>query len=49
MAFFTRNPVAWLFAALFLGQAVLFSRVGVMRRLSFAPGEVTRGLHWRGG
>lgn len=38
-AFFTRiNPAAWLFAVLFLGQAVLFLRVGVVeRRLSFAP------------
>jgi hypothetical protein len=38
-AFFTRiNPAAWLFAALFLGQAVLFFHVGVVqRRLSFAP------------
>ncbi len=38
-AYFTRiNPAAWLFAALFLGQAVLFFRVGVVqRRLSFAP------------
>jgi hypothetical protein len=39
VAFFTRiNPAAWLFAALFLGQAVLLFRVGVVqRRLSFAP------------
>lgn len=39
LPFFTRiNPAAWLFAALFLGQAVLLFRVGVMqRRLSFAP------------
>lgn len=39
LAFFTRiNPAAWLFAALFLIQAVLFFRVGVVqRRLSFAP------------
>jgi hypothetical protein len=39
VVFFTRiNPAAWLFAALFLGQAVLFFRVGVVqRRLSFAP------------
>ena len=39
VAFFTRiNPAAWLFAALFLGQAALFFRVGVVqRRLSFAP------------
>ena len=37
--FFTRiNPAAWLFAALFLGQAVILFRVGVVqRRLSFAP------------
>jgi hypothetical protein len=39
VAFFTRiNPAAWLFAALFLGQAVLFFHVGVVqRRVSFAP------------
>jgi hypothetical protein len=39
VAFFSRiNPAAWLFAALFLGQAILFFRVGVVqRRLSFAP------------
>ena len=39
VAFFTRiNPAAWLFAALFVGQAVLFFRVGVVQgRLSFAP------------
>jgi len=39
VAFFTRiNPAAWLFAILFLGQAVLLFRLGVMqRRLSFAP------------
>jgi hypothetical protein len=39
VAFFTRiNPAAWLFAALFLSQAVLLFRVGVVqRRLSFAP------------
>ena len=39
VAFFTRiNPAAWLFATLFLGQAVLFFRIGVVqRRLSFAP------------
>jgi hypothetical protein len=39
VAFFTRiNAAAWLFAALFLGQAVLFFRVGVVQqRLSFAP------------
>ena len=37
--FFTRiNPAAWLFAALFLVQAVLFFRVGVVQgRLQFAP------------
>jgi hypothetical protein len=33
VAFFTRiNPAAWLLAALFLVQAVLFFRVGVVRR-----------------
>jgi hypothetical protein len=39
IGFFTRsNPAAWLFAALFLGQAVFFFRVGVVQqRLSFAP------------
>ena len=39
LAFFTRiNPAAWLFAALFLAQAALFFRVGVVqRRLAFAP------------
>ena len=39
VAFFTRiNPAAWLFAALFLSQAALLFRVGVVqRRLSFAP------------
>ena len=39
LAFFTRiNPAAWLFAALFIVQAVLFFRIGVVeRRLSFAP------------
>jgi hypothetical protein len=39
VAFFTRiNPAAWLFAALFLGQAILVFHVGVVqRRLSFAP------------
>jgi hypothetical protein len=39
LAFFTQiNPAAWLFAALFVGQAVLLLRVGVVqRRLSFAP------------
>jgi hypothetical protein len=49
VAFFTRiNPAAWLFAALFLGQAVLFFRVGVMqRRLSFAPwGTAWAPLAW---
>ena len=37
--FFTRiNPAAWLFAALFLGQAVSLFRAGVVqRRVSFAP------------
>jgi hypothetical protein len=37
-AFFTRiNPAAWVFAALFLLQAALFFRTGVIqRRLSFA-------------
>ena len=39
VALFTRiNPAAWLFAAIFLAQAVLLFRVGVVqRRLSFAP------------
>ncbi len=39
--FFTRiNPAAWLFAALFVIQAVLFFRVGVVEgRLSFARGS----------
>jgi hypothetical protein len=39
VTFFTRiNTAAWLFAALFLAQAVLFLRVGIIqRRLSFAP------------
>ena len=39
VAFFTRiNPAAWLFAALFFGQAVLLFRAGIVqRRLSFAP------------
>lgn len=39
VAFFTRiNPAAWFFATLFLSQAVLVFRVGVVqRRLSFAP------------
>lgn len=49
LAFFTRiNPAAWLFAALFLGQAVLFFRVGVVqRRLSFAPwGTAWAPLAW---
>ena len=49
VAFFTRiNPAAWLFAALFLGQAVLFFRVGVaQRRLSFAPwGNAWAPLAW---
>jgi len=49
VAFFTRiNPAAWLFAALFLGQAVLFFRVGVVqRRLSFAPwGHAWAPLAW---
>ena len=48
-AFFTRiNPAAWLFAALFLVQAVLFVRVGVVqRRLSFAPwGHAWAPLAW---
>jgi len=49
VAFFTRiNPAAWLFAALFLGQAVLFFRVGIVqRRLSFAPwGNAWAPLAW---
>jgi hypothetical protein len=49
VAFFTSiNPAAWLFAALFLGQAVLFFRVGVVqRRLSFAPwGSAWAPLAW---
>ena len=49
MGFFTRiNPAAWLFAALFLGQAVFFFRVGVVqRRLSFAPwGNAWAPLAW---
>jgi hypothetical protein len=39
VAFFTRiNPAAWLFAMFFLGEAVLFFRIGVVQeRLSFAP------------
>jgi hypothetical protein len=48
-AFFARiNPAAWLFAALFLGQAVLFLGVGVVqRRLSFAPwGNAWAPLAW---
>jgi len=38
-AFFTRiNPVAWIFAMLFLVQAALFVWVGIVhRRLSFVP------------
>jgi hypothetical protein len=49
VAFFTRiNPAAWLFAALFLGQAILFFRVGVVqRRLSFVPwGHAWAPLAW---
>jgi uncharacterized protein DUF6064 len=49
VAFFTRvNPAAWLFAVLFLGQAFLFFRVGVVqRRLSFAPwGQAWAPLAW---
>ena len=49
LAFFTRiNPAAWLFAALFLVQAVLFFRIGVVeRRLSFAPwGSAWAPLAW---
>ena len=49
VAFFTRiNPAAWLFAALFVGQAVLFFRMGVVqRRLSFAPwGTAWAPLAW---
>ena len=48
-AFFSRiNPVAWLFAVLFLCEAVLFFRVGIMqRRLSFAPwGNAWAPLAW---
>ena len=48
-AFFTRiNPAAWIFAALFLAQAVLLLRVGVVqRRLSFAPwGNAWAPLAW---
>lgn len=49
VAFFTRiNPAAWLFAALFLAQAVFLFRVGVaQRRLSFAPwGSAWAPLAW---
>ena len=49
VAFFTRiNPAAWLFAALFLAQALHLFRVGVVqRRLSFAPwGNVWAPLAW---
>ena len=49
VALFTSiNPAAWLFAALFLGQAVLIFRVGVVqRRLSFAPwGNAWAPLAW---
>jgi len=49
VAFFTRiNPAAWFFAALFLGQAVLFFHVGIVqRRLSFAPwGNAWAPLAW---
>jgi hypothetical protein len=49
VAFFTRiNPAAWLFAALFFGQAVLLFRVGVVqRRVSFAPwGNAWAPLAW---
>ena len=49
LAFFTRiNPAAWLFAALFLGEAVLVFRAGVVqRRLSFAPwGSAWAPLAW---
>jgi hypothetical protein len=49
VAFFASiNPAAWLFAALFLGQAVLFFGVGVVqRRLSFAPcGNAWAPLAW---
>jgi hypothetical protein len=48
-ALFTRiNPAAWLFAALFLGQAMLLFHVGVVqRRLSFAPwGNAWAPLAW---
>jgi hypothetical protein len=49
VAFFTRiNPAAWLFAALFVGQAILCFRLGVVqRRLSFAPwGNAWAALAW---
>jgi uncharacterized protein DUF6064 len=49
VAFFTRiNQGAWLFAALFLLQAILFFRVGVVqRRLSFSPwGSAWAPLAW---
>jgi hypothetical protein len=49
VAFFTHiNPLAWLFAALFLGQAVVLLWVGVVqRRLSFAPwGNAWAPLAW---
>jgi hypothetical protein len=49
VTFFTRiNPAAWLFAALFLGQATFLFHVGVMRRrLSFAPwGTAWAPLAW---
>jgi hypothetical protein len=49
VALFTHiNPAAWLFAALFLGQAVLFFCMGVVQeRLSFAPwGSAWAPLAW---
>ena len=49
VSFFTRiNPAAWLFGVLFLGQTVLFVRLGVVqRRLSFAPwGNAWAPLAW---
>ena len=49
VAFFTQiNPAAWLFAALFLGQAILVFHVGVEhRRLSFTPwGHAWAPLAW---
>lgn len=49
VAFFTQiNPAAWLFAALFLGQAVLVFHVGVeQRRLAFTPwGHAWAPLAW---